>query len=134
MNSEGIEFLFVEESFVLRTSLYNAELRKSNPQKPDFTFEDNKRWIPALFKRELYYGTDQYFVSLEVVDVRTIGFFLFAIGSTIYYVLFTVWGLIQLYHANRLKLIWVLGLVVLNVVGYVLFLLKSKRDISKIPR
>ncbi|PLR76332.1 hypothetical protein CU633_16730 [Bacillus sp. V3-13] len=104
----------------------------SNLQNPDYSYEDNKRWIPSLFKSEPYYGTDQSLVMLEVVDVRMIGIFLFAIGFTIYYVLFTVWGLIQVYHAGRLTLVWILGLVLLNVVGYALFLLRIRKDLAKI--
>lgn len=123
MNSKTMHSLFASEPFVLKASLYNADSRES-----DFTFEDKKRWIPALFKRELYYGTDQSFVSIEIVDVRTIGFFLFTIGFTVYYVLFTVWGFIQLYHAGQLKLAWILSLIVLNVFGYGLFLLIRKKD------
>jgi len=132
MNSELTDTLIVEEPFVLKASLYIAESRDSNLQKTDFIFEDNKRWTPSLFIRELNYGTDQFFVSLEVVDVRTIGFFLFAIGFTIYYVLFTVWGLIQLYHAGQLKIVWIVCIVVLNAAGYILFWIKSKNHISKI--
>jgi hypothetical protein len=115
--------LFALEPFVLKASLYNTNSRHSN-----FTFENKKLKIPALFKSELHYETDQSFVSIEVVDVRTIGFFLFTIGATVYYVLFTVWGFIQMYHAGQLKFVWIISLIVLNVLGYGLFLLLSKRD------
>ncbi|WP_017729003.1 permease prefix domain 1-containing protein [Halalkalibacterium ligniniphilum] len=131
MDSELTDTLFVDEPLIFKASIYSKEARESNPQKADFTFEGNKRWVPDLFKRDLYYETNQFFVSLEVIDVRAIGFFLFAIGFTIYYVLFTVWGLIQLYHANRFKVVWILCLVMLNVVGYLLFLTKSKGEFRK---
>ncbi|MGP7819733.1 permease prefix domain 1-containing protein [Niallia sp. 01092] len=133
INSDLTDSLFVEEPFILRASLYNTALSGLNSEKADFTFEDNKQWIPSLFKRELYYGTDQFFVSLEIIDIRTIGFFLFVIGITIYYVLFTVWGLIQLYHVGQLKLVWIVCLLLLNVIGYLLFWLKRKRNLAKIP-
>ncbi|MGM7634402.1 permease prefix domain 1-containing protein [Bacillus sp. Hm123] len=131
VNSESADPLLVNEPFILRASLYSTESREINLPKTDYTFEGNKHWVPELFKRELHYGTDQFFVSLEVIDVRTIGIFLFAIGFTIYYVLFTIWGLIQLYHADGLKLIWIINLLLLNIVGYLLFWIKSKGDFKK---
>ncbi|MEJ9212814.1 hypothetical protein, partial [Bacillus smithii] len=123
MNSKTMHSLFASEPFVLKASLYNTDSRQSN-----FTFENKKLKMPALFKSELHYETDQSFVSIEVVDVRTIGFFLFTIGATVFYILFTVWGFIQLYHAGQLKFVWIISLIVLNVLGYGLFLLLGKRD------
>lgn len=125
---EEINYMFLEEPYIIKAKV---ELRESNPQDVDFIFEGNKLWIPSLFIREMYYGTDQSFVSLEVVDVRKIGFFQLAISLTIYYVLFTIWGLIQVYHAGRLKLIWIISLLALNVFGYLLFLLKNKKILTK---
>lgn len=127
INSKKIESFIKEESFILEATIYEGE---SNPLNPVFTFVGNKLWVPQLFITEAYYKTNEYFVSLEVVDVRTVGFFLFAIGFTIYYVLSTVWGLIRLYHADKLKLIWILMLLLLNVIGYALFFLKNKSVLS----
>ncbi|WP_100332114.1 permease prefix domain 1-containing protein [Bacillus xiapuensis] len=131
VNSKSTDLLFVNEPFILRASLYSTESRQKSLLKPNYIYEDNKRWVPELFKRGLYYETDQSFVSLEVIDVRTIGIFLFAIGFTIYYVLFTIWGLIQLYHAEGLKLIWIINLLLLNIVGYLLFRIKNKGKFKK---
>jgi hypothetical protein len=126
MEANEIDLLLKEEPLISKASIHSTEFRGINTDKADFTFEKSLR-IPELFKREIVYGTDQFFVSLEVIDVRTIGFLLFLIGSTIYYVLSTVWGLIQLYHADHLKFIWIASLVILNVLGYLLFWLRSRR-------
>ncbi|RFA32135.1 hypothetical protein CAI16_18965 [Virgibacillus dokdonensis] len=117
-----------KEPFVLKASLYNDESDHSNP---DLTFQGGNQWVPSLFKSVFFYGTDRTFISLEIIDIRTIGIFLFAIGFTIYYVLFTIWGLIQLYHRGELKLVWIIGLVVLNVVGYIIFSLKDKKNFTE---
>lgn len=71
-------------------SIHSTEARKMSSKKDGFTFGGNKLWIPNLLIREMHYGSDQSFVSLEVIDIRMIGSFLFAIGFSINYVLFTV--------------------------------------------
>lgn len=108
-------------------SIHSTEARKMSSKKDGFTFGGNKLWIPNLLIREMHYGSDQSFVSLEVIDIRMIGSFLFAIGFSINYVLFTVWGLIKLYHAGQFKLVWILDLMVLNAVDYLLFWIKNKK-------
>jgi hypothetical protein len=120
LSTKQMNSLFLDKKFLISASIYDKKSTKLN-------FNSNKaKWVPALFKQELYYGTDQSFVTLEVIDVRTISFFLFSIGFTIYYVLFTVWGLIQLYDMGRLSFIWILILILFNVLGYGFFYLKNR--------
>lgn len=129
INGKNFEQLFTKEPSIINAYLYNAEQSRSD--SPDITYSGGNQWVPSLFKREAFYGMENSFISLEVVDVRTIGFLLLIVGFTAYYILFTLWGLIQLYHTDHLTILWITLLILLNVFGYLLFLLKRKR--KKIP-
>ena len=52
MNSKTMHSLFASEPFVLKASLYNTNSRHSN-----FTFENKKLKIPALFKTDIPFIT-----------------------------------------------------------------------------
>ncbi len=131
MSSNKIDFLFNEELLILKASLYDSGSR-FNPENPDYTYKGKNLWLPNLLKRDIYYGTDDFSVSLEVLDVRKIGLLLFIIGFTIYYVLFTIWGSIQLYYRERLKAVWFMTLILFNVFGYMFFLLRTRWELRKI--
>ncbi|MEI3599798.1 MULTISPECIES: permease prefix domain 1-containing protein [unclassified Oceanobacillus] len=129
LNGKNFEQSFTEEPSIINAYLYNTE--QSRIGSPDLTYRGKNQWVPSLFKREAFYGMEHTLISLEVVDVRTIGFLLFIVGFTAYYILFTLWGLIQLYHTDHLTILWITLLVLLNALGYLLFLLKKQR--KKIP-
>lgn len=82
-------------------------------------------WIPHWMKSDLVYSSSDSFVKIQTIDVRVIGILLFAIGLSIYYTLFTIWGCIQLHNENKLTPKWVLSLTTLNILGYSLFLIKK---------
>lgn len=131
MSSNEINFLFNKEPLILKASLYDDSGSRFNPENPNFTYKGKKLWLPDLLKRDIYYGTDDFSVSLEVLDVRKIGLLLFIIGFTIYYVLFTIWGSIELYYRERLKAFWFMVLILFNVFGYMFFLLRTRWDLQK---
>lgn len=129
-NSNKIDFLLNEEPLILKASLYDSG-PTFNPENPDYTYKGKKIWFPNLLRKDIYYGTDDFSVSFEVLDIRTIGLLLFIIGFTVYYVLFTIWGSIQLYYRDRLKVFWIIVLLLFNVLGYIFFLLKIRWQLRK---
>jgi hypothetical protein len=125
INDKNFEYLFTEEPYIINAYFYHTE--QSRNGSSDLTYKGDNQWIPSLFKREAFYGMEHSFISLEVVDVRTIGLLLLIVGFTTYYILFTLWGLIQFSHADHLTITWITSLIFLNALGYLLFLIKRKR-------
>ena len=52
-----------------------------------------------------------------------------AISLTSYWVLFTIWAIINVYHHRRLNAGWVITFALLNVVGYLFYFLVGKRKV-----
>ncbi|AKG05448.1 hypothetical protein AAV35_012170 [Salimicrobium jeotgali] len=108
-----------ESLFILGTSFHsNADKTKS------LTLTKNN-WLPSWVKSELVYSSGNSFVRIQTIDVRVIGVLLFAIGLSIYYTLFAIWGCIKLHNENKLTIKWVLSLTALNILGYSLFLIQK---------
>lgn len=119
----------LKEFFILKASIYK-EFEYSDLTKTDIIIEPEKPWIPSIFKNELNYGTNKTLVILEIIDVRMIGKFLLCIGLTVYYVLFSIWAIIQLYDKGELKSIWILAILSLNFIGYFLYLILSRKTLN----
>jgi hypothetical protein len=49
----------------------------------------------------------------------------------IYWVLFAIWGIINVYHKKRLNIVWILTISLLNFIGFFIFLIFDKIKTSK---
>jgi heme/copper-type cytochrome/quinol oxidase subunit 4 len=89
----------------------------SNPNRPD--------WIWS----ELHYplnNTDWY---VKIDSTKLFGYipFLFNAGIAIYATLFTIWATINAYHHRRLNAGWIIVFALLNVVGYLIYVLMGRK-------
>ncbi|WP_085505172.1 permease prefix domain 1-containing protein [Thalassobacillus devorans] len=123
-DTEQLQRLYEDEALILQATI---ERNESSSSPDGEVLKQNEFWVPDLLMSERFYRDDAYFVWFEVIDVRNIGFLAFLMGVSFYYVLFTVWSLIRLYHAGRLTMGWTANMLFLNALGYLLFIIKEKR-------
>ena len=53
------------------------------------------------------------------------------VGVAVYAALFTIWATINAYHHRRLNVGWIITFALLNVVGYLIYIVFGKRIQSK---
>ncbi|WP_216831521.1 permease prefix domain 1-containing protein [Alkalihalobacterium elongatum] len=75
-------------------------------------------------------GSTEWYVQME--SVKLFGFipFIFNAGIAIYATLFTVWATINAYHHRRLNAGWVIAFALLNVFGYLIYILVGKKKVT----
>lgn len=83
--------------------------------------QDNSGLNLEFFENISTYQVDNNLTTLKFVDLRKIGFLIFIIGTTIYFVLSVLWGVISLYHKRRLNIISFILLITLNLFGYLFY-------------
>jgi heme/copper-type cytochrome/quinol oxidase subunit 4 len=88
---------------------------------------DEKNWM--LIDLGYMYDTEWY-VQMESIKLFAFVPFVSLIGFAIYATLFTIWATINAYHHKRLNVGWVIAFALLNVVGYLLYVLVGKRKIT----
>lgn len=72
-------------------------------------------------------GSTEWYVQMESVTLFGFIPFIFIAGLAIYATLFTIWATINAYHHRRLHAGWVIAFALLNVVGYLIYVLAGKR-------
>jgi membrane protein DedA with SNARE-associated domain len=76
---------------------------------------------------DFYYATeDEWFLHIESKNLATLVGYMLTAGITVYVALFTIWATINAYHHRRLNLGWIIVFVILNVLGYWLYLLVDR--------
>lgn len=100
--------------------------------KADYRYEQkvwNPKWLQADFFPYANWD-NQWYVGMET---RHIGDWLAIIlfsEVAIYGTLFTIWATINAYHHRRLNAGWVIVFALLNVVGYLVYVLVGKKKVS----
>ncbi|WP_177344676.1 permease prefix domain 1-containing protein [Evansella clarkii] len=90
---------------------------------PDYHYE-NKELLEKTAFMEIGTTTiseGNSHVVREIINNSPLSSVVLLFGIVVYWILFTIWGVITLYQRNHLTPIWVLIVVTLNVVGYVLY-------------
>lgn len=99
--------------------------------KPNYQFERKIRapeWLFALYPSGE--GDSEWYINLEVRYNEPIMGSVLLVGVAIYITLFTIWATINAYHHRRLNIGWIFTFALLNVVGYLLYVLVGKRKIT----
>ncbi|OIU72715.1 permease prefix domain 1-containing protein [Rossellomorea aquimaris] len=97
--------------------------------KADYRFEQKVRnpvWLQADFFPYAIWD-EKWYVGMETKHIGDwLAIILFS-GFAIYCTLFTIWATIKAYHHRRLKAGWVIAFVLLNVVGYLIYVLSGRK-------
>lgn len=100
--------------------------------KPDYRFEQkvwNPKWIQADFFPYANWDNEWY-VGIETRHTSDWMGIILLSGIAIYLTLFTIWATINAYHRKRLNISWILAFTLLNVIGYLIYVLVGKRKIE----
>ena len=99
-------------------------------EEPDFRFSEKP--IFNLFLNYRSDGTinDNWEVMVESKSYALAGYFLLNLSVCVFWVLFAIWAIINAYHHRRLNTGWVLAFALLNVVGYLIYVLVGKRKVA----
>jgi len=98
----------------------SVESRKLDGEQTVFV-QDKSGFNLGFFENVSTYQVDNNLTTLKFVDLRKIGFLIFIIGTTIYFVLSVLWGVISLYHNRKLNIISFILLITLNLFGYLFY-------------
>jgi hypothetical protein len=69
----------------------------------------------------------EWYVQMESIKLFSFIPFIFNAGIAIYATLFTIWATINAYHHRRLNAGWVIAFALLNVIGYLIYVLMGRK-------
>lgn len=96
-------------------------------EEPDFSFREKPIFNFFLNYRADGTVNDKWDVMVESKSYALAGYFLLNLSVCVFWVLFAIWAIINAYHHRRLNTGWVLAFALLNVVGYLIYVLVGKR-------
>lgn len=76
-------------------------------------------------------SNNTWHVSIESKSYEGTAIILLLVGIVVYWTLFTIWATINVYHHRRLNGGWVIAFALLNLIGYLIYKLVGKRELSK---
>jgi hypothetical protein len=132
-----IKLIADSKNYIKDVKIYNVRGINNNNTNEYFRYVDNAKpdyqytseiWAPK-FLYHIYpngNGDNQWYVQIDYKDLS--GFVsLFLVGGvTIYWTLFSIWAIVNAYHRKRLTVGWIFAFVLLNVLGYLIYLLLGK--------
>ncbi|WP_121614251.1 permease prefix domain 1-containing protein [Mesobacillus foraminis] len=111
----------------------NEEFQKIKPEflvrKDVFTTNSN-----VVVTTGYSLGNNIWNVNLTYISYRPLADNILLLGILIYWVLFTIWAIINVYHQRRLNIGWIIVFALFNIAGYFIYHLKGKRNIPKTIR
>ena len=120
-------------------SIYDYEKLFSSTDEdvePIYSFREEglfNIWNNIGFLTYSGYGesNNTWHVSIESKSYEGTAIILFLVGIVVYWTLFTIWATINIYHHRRLNVGWVIAFTLFNVIGYLIYKLVGKRELSK---
>lgn len=108
--------------------LYPANISKKELDKQAyFTYEITSEKDNTIWEARIAYNSEVIFTP--VINVFLV---ISIICFIIYWILFGIWGIIDAFHMNRLNVIWGILFFALNIIAYLLFIVKGKRKVKKL--
>jgi hypothetical protein len=144
---EGIFSLLQDENQILNLQIYKMEdvervsgsdsvsyhLTGAAPIYEYGVFNDptKPRWM--LHESSYPLNNSDWYVQMETITLFSFIPFIFNAGIAIYATLFTIWATINAYHHRRLHAGWVIAFALLNVVGYLIYVLIGRKTKHAVP-
>ncbi|MYL54921.1 hypothetical protein GLW08_16425 [Pontibacillus yanchengensis] len=99
-------------------------------EKPNFEYSRDFAFTPLFVDfHPSGSGDSNWYVITERRSFHTLSVLVLLLGFTLYWFSFSIWALRNAYYQKRLNVMWAFLLVLLNVIGYSLFLLyRNKTD------
>jgi cytochrome c-type biogenesis protein CcmH/NrfF len=101
--------------------------------KPNYQYE-RALWSPEWLLVDFFphgSGDSEWYVGMETKHIGSFMTLVLFVGVAVYAALFTIWATINAYHHRRLNVGWIITFALLNVVGYLIYIVFGKRIQSK---
>lgn len=95
-----------------------------------YSFEEVPSPFQSMFMREsiIEVGNDHATVVAKTASKGYITELILFAGIIIYWVLFTIWAVINAYHKQRVNIGWILLFAIFNIIGYGIYRLAEGKD------
>lgn len=96
---------------------------------PDFEFKQKvfaPNWLNPVFA-PYGNGDSKWLITMEERFFNIQEIFFMQLSIVAYWILFSIWAIINAYHQRRLNLGWILVLILFNLLGYIVYWLIGKR-------
>lgn len=97
--------------------------------KPNYQYQ-RAVWSPEWLLVDFFpygNGDSEWYVDMETRHIGSFMTLVLFVGVAVYSTLFTIWATINAYHHRRLNAGWILAFALLNVVGYLIYVLVGKK-------
>ena len=115
----------------LEAESYESIFEYVENAKPNYQYE-RKIWAPEWTFDFFPYGNgdSEWYVNMEIRYIGSFMTLVLFVGVAVYAALFTIWATINAYHHRRLNVGWIIAFALLNVVGYLIYIVVGKRKIT----
>lgn len=138
---EEIKGFVQETDQISRVKIFNVrdEKRDSESYSSIFEYVENGQpnyeyqravWAPEWLLVDFFpygNGDSEWYVDMETRHIGSFMTLVLFVGVAVYATLFTIWATINAYHHRRLNVGWVIAFALLNLGGYLLYVLAGKR-------
>lgn len=100
--------------------------------EPDYEFNRNE-WLSKKLFPKIYPsggGNEEWYIKTERVSYHTLSYIILFLGIVIYWALFSIWALINVYHRRKLNLMSFFVIIFFNFMGYLLLSLFERRNVN----
>ena len=116
----------------IESESYSSIFEYVKNAKPNFQYQ-RAVWAPEWLLVDFFpygNGDSEWYVDMETRHIGSFMTLVLFVGVAVYATLFTIWATVNAYHHRRLNAVWVLVFALLNVIGYLIYVLVGKRKIT----
>lgn len=107
--------------------IYGVELSSKNSNSSfEYTEDSTINPLTNRFNTGVSSNDSDWIVRMEISNFDTLAYGSLYSGFVVYWVLFTIWAIINAYHHRRLNAGWIIVFTLLNVVGYLAYIVLKK--------
>lgn len=122
-----INSIVMQNERIQQIEIYDLQDNEPNVfrTEPDYIYERDV-WVPEVEmsgfdNRDGNVQTHKWYVGIETRIYDSLAVNIFLVGMVTYWVLFSVWAIVNAYHRKRLNFGWIVSFALFNVVGYLVY-------------
>ncbi|MER2108637.1 MAG: permease prefix domain 1-containing protein [Solibacillus sp.] len=122
-------------------SIYDHEKLFSSPEGTEPIYSTREEGLFNIWNNTGFLTYNAYsesnntwHVSIESKSYEGTAIILLLVGIVVYWALFTIWATINVYHHRLLNVGWIIVFALLNILGYLIYKLVGKKQLSKTNR
>lgn len=115
------------------SQLVSLDIYQRDTQELAFEYQNSESFKDVPYINGMggkVYDNQSWAVDILYEHFHLAWIYAIAVSLTIYWVLFTIWATINAYRHRRLNAGWIIAFALLNVVGYLIYVLVGKRKVA----